>query len=116
MTHHLLLHLAGPGTTPFPTMATALQVAANARTELPGFRVEIVVQGPTVAELAAGGETEDRVRQLLADEGMSISVCANSLRSLELDAATLMEGVAVVPAAVERLTQAQQDGAAYVRI
>lgn len=116
MTRHLLLHLAGPGVGGFPGLGAAIQVARNARAELPDTRVEIVVQGPAVAELAAGGVLEPRVLELLGDPGVRFSACANSLRSAGLAAEALAAGVAVVPAAVARLAKAQYDGAAYVRI
>lgn len=48
----LVLHLAGPGAAPFPTLAAAAQVVRNARAQLPGARIDLVVQGPAVAHLA----------------------------------------------------------------
>ncbi|WP_139004027.1 DsrE family protein [Arthrobacter crystallopoietes] len=109
----LVLHLAGPGTQPFPDLAAALRVARNARAELPGARIELVVQGPIVARLV--GDASDAAG-LAAEEGMTVTACRNSLRSAGIDEVSLAAGVAVVPAAVAHLARRQLNGAAYVRI
>ena len=57
------------------------------------------VQGPTLDSLAG-----------------SIKVCANSLRSQDIDVSDLAEGIGVVPAAVSHLAERQWQGWAYVRI
>ena len=112
----LLLHLAGPGQAPFPDLATALKVAANALDELPETEVEIVVQGPAVTQLLASAQDAARVAELTGAGNVAISACANSLRSAAVGAASLAGGVRVVPAAIAHLARRQGDGAAYVRI
>ncbi|MFB0835059.1 DsrE family protein [Arthrobacter halodurans] len=111
----LLLHVAGPGEPPFPDLAAAARAARNALAELDGADVEIVVQGPSVGALVAGGPAGDELRTLLED-GVAVAACANSLRSAGLAGKPLVKGVRVVPAAVARLAEAQFDGAAYVRV
>ncbi len=112
----LLLHLAGPGESPFPDLATALKVAVNALTELPEAEVEIVVQGPAVTQLVAPAKDSARIAELTGTRKVAISACANSLRSAGVDASRLAGGVHIVPAAIAHLARRQSDGAAYVRI
>ncbi|EMY32902.1 hypothetical protein D477_017799 [Arthrobacter crystallopoietes BAB-32] len=115
MPNQLVLHLAGPGTTPFPDFAAAARVAANARTELPEAGIEIVVQGPAVRELVPDSPAAGLIAQLAGD-GIAVSACGNSLRSAGLAEPALPDGVVVVPAAVAYLASRQFQGAAYVRI
>ena len=112
----LLLHLAGPGQAPFPDLATALRVAANATNELPEVEVEIVVQGPSVTQLLASAQGAACIAEVTGTGQVVISACANSLRSAAVDASSLAGGVRVVPAAIAHLARRQGDGAAYVRI
>lgn len=109
----LVLHLAGPGARPFPDLDAALRTARNARAELPGARIELVVQGPVVARLAADAS---EAAAFAAEEGMAVTACRNSLRSAGIDEASLPEGITVVPAAVAHLARRQIDGAAYIRV
>lgn len=112
----LVLHLAGPGQAPFPDLATALRIAANALAELPGTEVEIVVQGPSVTRLAAPAEDSARITELLGTGRVAISACANSLRSAGVEVSELAPGVRDVPAAIAQLARRQGEGAAYIRI
>ncbi|WP_417221107.1 hypothetical protein [Arthrobacter sp.] len=112
----LLLHLAGSAVPGEPGMRGALRVALNAREQMPDVEIEIIVQGPAVAQLRAGGGLAREIRGLLGGPGMVVSACANSMRSIDLSPRDLEPGVGVVPAAVSHLTQAQFEGAAYVRI
>ncbi|NMR32079.1 DsrE family protein [Crystallibacter degradans] len=115
-TSDLILHLAGPGAQPFPDLAAALRVAGNARAELPGVRLEVVVQGPVVAQLAGDAHNAAEASALAAEDGVTITACRNSLRSAGIDEASLAAGVAVVPAAVAHIARRQFNGAAYIRI
>jgi len=112
----LVLHLGGPGTSPFPDLAAALRVARNARAELPEARVELVVQGPVVTQLAASGPDAAEAGALAAESGTKVTACRNSLRSAGIDETSLPAGITVVPAAVAHLAQRQFGGAAYIRI
>jgi intracellular sulfur oxidation DsrE/DsrF family protein len=111
-----ILHLAGPGQKPFPDLAAAIRVARNARAELHGVRLELVVQGPAVAQLAADAPNAAEASALTVEDGMAVTACRNSLRSAGIDEASLVAGIAVVPAAVAHLAQQQFNGAAYIRI
>jgi intracellular sulfur oxidation DsrE/DsrF family protein len=115
VTNHLVLHLAGSGAAPFPDLKAAARTARNARTELPGTRIEVVVQGPCVRQLIAGTEWAAPIAALIED-GISLAACRNSLRSAGVDESALASGVKVVPAAVAYLASCQFDGAAYIRV
>ncbi|WP_262106827.1 DsrE family protein [Arthrobacter sp. Marseille-P9274] len=112
----LVLHLGGPGTQPFPDLAAALRVARNARAELPEARIELVVQGPVVTQLAGSGPAAAEAGALAAESGTKVTACRNSLRTAGIDETSLPPGIAVVPAAVAHLAQRQFGGAAYIRI
>ena len=76
----LLVHSAGPADS--AGISAVLRSAANAVAALaPGVPVEVVVQGPGVALLAAGSTLEEPVSEALA-RGIRILACGNSLRSL----------------------------------
>jgi intracellular sulfur oxidation DsrE/DsrF family protein len=115
VTNHLVLHLAGSGSAPLPDLQAAARTARNARTELPGTGIEVVVQGPCVRQLIAGTEWAGDIAALIED-GISVAACRNSLRSAGVDESALASGVKVVPAAVAHLARRQFDGAAYIRI
>lgn len=112
----LVLHLAGPGTQPFPDLAAALRVARNARAELPEATIELVVQGPIVTQLAGSGPAAVEAGALAAGNGTRVTACRNSLRSAGIDETSLPAGITVVPAAVAHLAQRQFGGAAYIRV
>lgn len=81
----------------------------------PGVSVEVVVQGPGVALLAAGSTLEEPVGEALA-RGIRILACGNSLRSAGLEPGGLSSGVGSVPAAIAHLATRQWEGWAYVRL
>ncbi|MFD1214208.1 hypothetical protein ACFQ36_19450 [Arthrobacter sp. GCM10027362] len=115
-TADLILHLAGPGEQPFPDLAAGLRIARNARAELPAANLELVLQGPVVAQLAGTGPAAADAAALAAEDGMAVTACRNSLLAAGIDEASLAAGIAVVPAAVAHLAQRQFNGAAYIRI
>lgn len=105
------MHLAGPGSDPFPDLPMAMRVARNALAELPDVDVDIVVQGPSVSQLIAGADRVD-----LTARGVTVYACGNSLRSAGLESANLQPNIEVVPAAVSYIAQRQFQGAAYIRL
>lgn len=93
----------------------AFRSAVNAQADLPsGTPLEIVVQGAAVVALAAGSSLAGDVAGL-EQAGVRILACSNSLASAGLDAAHLMEGIAVASSAVGQVTRRQWLGWAYVR-
>ena len=112
----LILHLNGPGEAPFPDLAAGMRMVRNAREELPEANIELVVQGPVVAQLVSTAPGAKEASALAAEDGVTISACHNSLRSAGVDESGLTSGIAVVPAAVAHLAVRQSNGAVYVRI
>ena len=110
-TRVLVLHLAGPGSEPFPDLATAMRVARNAAAELTDVEIEILVQGPSVAQLVEGEAVAENL-----GPSISIYACGNSLQSAKIDPSTLHPKVKVAPAAVAHIARRQFDGAAYMRL
>ncbi|OMH34304.1 DsrE family protein [Tersicoccus sp. Bi-70] len=110
----LLLHVFGGD----PAAVTAgVRVALNARRDLRDDAViELVVQGGAVRGLLADSEPAASLAPLDDDAGITVLACENSMRSADLDAARLRDGVETVPAAVGHLARRQWDGWAYVRL
>lgn len=110
----LLVHSAGPADS--AGISAVLRSAANAVAALdPGAPVEVVVQGPGVALLAADSTLEEPVCETLV-QGIRILACGNSLRSAGLAPGELSSSVGSVPAAISHLATRQWQGCAYVRL
>lgn len=75
--------------------------------------VAVVVNGDAVRMLAQGSPHDSRVVGLVDD--VSFGACSNSLRSRELSADDLFDGVETVSSGVGELTRLQNEGYAYVR-
>ena len=67
-----------------------------------------------IADAILTGE-EEKIRELLREEGVEIAVCNNALRKNGIAAEELTEGVRVVPAGVVELAERQFQGYAYIR-
>ena len=52
---------------------------------------------------------------VLRASGVTFSACQNSLNSLEINVADLLEGVEVVPAGIYRLVELQEDSYRYIK-
>ena len=110
-----MLHFAGPGTWPFPDLAAA-RIARTARNEFPDTAIEVVVQGPCVAQLSAGPHLNADLAPLAAEGDIEVCACQNSMRVAGIEEAALAPGVRPEPAAVAHLASGQFAAAAYVRI
>lgn len=107
----LLLHAAAGSDLP-----AVLRSSANAAAALPaGTAVEVVVQGPLVAQLAAGSDLSEAIGDL-GSKSVRVLACENSLRSTGLEAGHLAAGTGTVPAAVAHLARRQWEGWAYIRL
>lgn len=76
----------------------------------PDLRIRIIVNGPAIA-----GVTRDADALDLPDFA-TVEACEVGMRSHRIASEDLQAGVAVTASAVVALTDAQLDGAAYVRI
>ena len=108
----LLLHVSGAEAA---QIQAGIRTALNARAQLPQVVVELVLQGACVSFLEAGSVLEPEL-SALAGGLVRVLACANSLRSAEMEATQLHDGVGIVPAAVAHLATRQLEGWAYVRV
>ena len=108
----MLLHVSGADAA---HIQAGIRAALNARAQLPGVSLELVVQGPCVAFLEAGSVLESELAAL-GGEQVPVLACSNSMRSVGLEADQLHARVGTVPAAVAYLAARQFAGWAYVRV
>lgn len=107
----VVVHLPDPA-----TLDHAVRNVLNLRTDLgPDVVIEVVVHGPGVARLAASSPAAADVAAMV-DAGIQVDACANSLRSLHLEAAGLAAGVTVVSSGVGHVVRLQRAGYAYLRL
>lgn len=102
----VLLHAsAQPG-----DVARAIGMAGILHTERPETRIRIIVNGPAIPGVAAASAP------LPMTDDSAIEACEGGLRSHRIGVDELQPGVITVPAAVVALSDAQFDGAAYIRV
>ncbi|MFC3478608.1 DsrE family protein [Halobacterium litoreum] len=77
--------------------------------------VAVVANADGVRTLTARSEHAIRVRTLREDDGVRFAACRNSLRSRDIEASALADGVETVPAGVGELARLQDDGYGYVK-
>lgn len=78
--------------------------------ERPATRIRVIVNGPAILGVAADAPA------LPATTAATIEACENGMRSHRIPVDALQPGVVTVPAAVVALSDAQFDGAAYIRV
>lgn len=92
-----------------------LRNVANLRAELGRqVPVELVVHGPGLDAVLAGGPHRDAVDALISD-GVQVSACENTMHIRQVTHSDLAAGVGTVPAGVAQLARRQLDGWAYLR-
>ena len=81
--------------------------------------VEVVVYGPGLSLIESRGFAADKVKALMADYGVKVSVCDGALKAYakrhggrELE---VIEGVSKVPTGAIRILELQEQGYAYLR-
>lgn len=113
----ILLHVSGADAA---GIQAGIRAAQNAGARLPNVRIDLVVQGPSVAFLRGGSVLEADLTALRGPAGQGghvhVLACGNSMRSAGVEADDLHTEVSMVPAAVAHLAVRQFDGWAYVRI
>lgn len=112
MKHGLILHVQGQQ---HDSLAGPVQIAMNARAQLADVHIEIVLQGPIVAN-ATRSAMPDALLENASNNDVRVTACANSLRGRGIAASDLARGVVTVPAAVAYLAECQWAGWAYVRV
>ena len=95
---------------------TALAIVGNLLAEKSGRidDVAVVAQSAGVEALLADGDHADQIRSLL-DDGVSFSVCSNTLEGRGLDESDFVDGVETVSEGAVEVTRLQDEGYAYIR-
>ena len=79
-----------------------------------GVQAAVLANGEAVEALRPGGDLAPALEQL-AEKGVEVLACRNSLRSLNMAEEDLPGFVRVVPAGITELVRRQQEGWSYVR-
>ena len=81
--------------------------------------VEVVVYGPGLSLIKSTGRSTEKVKTLMSDYGVKVSVCDGALKAYakrhgghELE---IIEGVSKVPTGAIRILELQEQGYAYLR-
>ncbi len=99
----------------------ALNGAKNLKTMIgkEAIDVEVVVYGPGLSFIKASSSSAEKVKSLMTDYGVKISVCNGTLKARakryggkELE---IIEGVTKVPTGAIRILELQEQGYAYLR-
>lgn len=103
------------------TQKMALNSAKNLKKILgkEAVDVEVVVYGPGLSLIRASGFAAEKVKTLMADYDVKVSVCNGALKAYakrhgghELE---IIDGVAKVPTGAIRILELQEQGYAYLR-
>jgi len=103
-----------------PSKGRAEQVLRNIENLLADLgeenvRVELVANGGGVKAFVRGSDTDETLINTLAQKGVRFVACAHSLEALDIDQASLLDPIEVVPAGVGELVRRQAEGWAYIR-
>jgi intracellular sulfur oxidation DsrE/DsrF family protein len=79
-----------------------------------GVEIELVAFGPGLLMLTADSSVKKRVAEALKD-GVTISACQNTMRSMKFTPADMLPDIGYVPAGVVEVMKKQQQGWAYIR-
>ena len=81
--------------------------------------VEVVIYGPGITLLKSSGRSADKIKSLMTDYGVNVSVCDGALKAYakrhgghELE---IIDGVSKVPTGAIRILELQEQGYAYLR-
>jgi len=98
---------------------TALRNLANlvqdGSVSAPPEKIRVVVNGEAVQFLLASAPEAAKLTRM-ANAGVRIGACANSLDRFGYDPDDLAEGVTTVPSGVAEVTRAQQHGSTYLKL
>ena len=81
----------------------------------PPESIQVVVNGQAVRFLLAAGPEAGKVTRM-AESGVDILACSNSLDRFGHAAVDLAKGVGTVPSGVAAVVRAQQGGSAYLKL
>lgn len=78
-------------------------------------QIQLVVNGPAVRFLLSSSPEAPKVEQM-AEAGVVLKVCGNSLQRFDHDPDELADGVQVIGSGVAEVLRAQQHGANYLKL
>lgn len=87
----------------------------NLLREMPDLPTELVIQGDAIGLALAEGNPSMEDLQALLDQGLTVSVCHNTMRAKNIAEKDLLPRTMVVPSAMGRLVTQQQAGFAYIK-
>ena len=79
------------------------------------IEVELLTNGKGVIAMRKDNESNSLRIRHLAKQGVKFTVCANSIKHLEISMDELVPEAEIVPAGVSELVKKQNDGWAYIR-
>lgn len=88
----------------------AIGIAETLHGARPETRIRIIVNGPAIPGVAADATP------LPSTDAATVEACEGGLRNHRIPLDALQPGILTVPAAVVALSDAQFEGAAYIRI
>ncbi|MFB6084197.1 MAG: DsrE family protein [Halorientalis sp.] len=77
--------------------------------------MKVVVNGPAIRFLLATAPEADKIDRM-ADAGVEIAACANSIERFDYEPADLADSVTTVRSGVAEVTRAQKRGATYLKL
>ncbi len=110
--HRVVWDLSSSDTT---IQAAVFRQINNARAQLPELEIEVVFHGKAVyAVLKSDTLFTDRVKAA-KEKGVTLAVCNNSLKRLNINPSEVSSNAIVVPSAVAELITKQTAGWAYLK-
>lgn len=94
-------------------VARSINSARILHKDRPDHRIRIIVNGPAITGVTRDADTV-AIEKL--PEGAAIEACEGGMRAHGIAEADLQDGIRTVPAAIVALTDAQFEGAAYIRL
>ncbi|WP_343208618.1 DsrE family protein [Anaerolentibacter hominis] len=99
------------------TLGNVINMLAYGRENNAEFEIEVVANGPAVADLKETEARKNGLHERLSQIGTETAVCAcnNALRGQGILPEELLSFVKVVPAGVVEIAGKQQEGFAYIK-
>lgn len=115
-TEDIVVHITSGETEDWQMALRNLQkLATNESVSTPPESMHVVVNGDAVRFLLAATPEGDRIPQM-AEAGVEIEACANSLERLGFSPAELAEGVTITGSGVAEVVRLQQRGYTYLKL
>jgi len=87
----------------------------NARALEPNLEIEVVFHGQAVRSLLMVDKTFEARVKAVKERGVTVAVCNNSLKRLNINPSELMSETTIVPSAVVELIKKQSEGWSYLK-